>query len=219
MLPAVGAFGLLALDATAVAGCHARAAVLLILDGFRRAGASRARDRGRAAERRHLGPARERGAHRSLIDGQGDLIVRRDARGRITFVNEAFAPLAGRNRETSLGHPVPLSPVVAARPQRDPRRGRRPRRDEAIETVEGLRWIEWQDVPCAARTWRGRPRSRASAATSRHGAGRARAGRGARRRRGRERGEVPLPRDRHATRSARRSTASSAWPTCCSTPA
>src|SRR3712207_544561 len=35
----------------------------------------------------------------SLINTQGDLIVRRDAEGRITFANDAFCQLAGRGAE------------------------------------------------------------------------------------------------------------------------
>ncbi len=81
---------------------------------------------------------------RSLIDGQGDLIVRRDAQGRITYANEVFCQLAARKRddllESDFRFPVHESGVREAGDDGVVRR------DEAIETASGLRWIEWQDV-------------------------------------------------------------------------
>src|SRR5471030_1891034 len=40
---------------------------------------------------------------RSLLEAQGDLIMRRDAAGRVTYANDAFCALAGKNRETLIG--------------------------------------------------------------------------------------------------------------------
>src|SRR5206468_6593975 len=40
---------------------------------------------------------------RSLFESQGDLIVLRDAGGRITFVNDAYCELAQHSREALLG--------------------------------------------------------------------------------------------------------------------
>src|SRR5262245_25339333 len=48
---------------------------------------------------------------RSLIDAQGDVIVRRDADGRITYANDAFCALAGRTHEALIGSSVTL-PVL-----------------------------------------------------------------------------------------------------------
>src|SRR4249919_246451 len=39
---------------------------------------------------------------RSFLEAQGDVILRRDATGRITYANDAFCKLAGRARETLL---------------------------------------------------------------------------------------------------------------------
>ncbi len=40
---------------------------------------------------------------RSFLEAQGDVIVRRDGEGRITFVNDAFCALAGAAREALAG--------------------------------------------------------------------------------------------------------------------
>src|SRR5437764_6665899 len=40
---------------------------------------------------------------KSLVDAQGDVILRRDAEGAITYANDAFCALAGRSREALLG--------------------------------------------------------------------------------------------------------------------
>ena len=39
----------------------------------------------------------------SLLEAQGDLIVRRDSQGRITYVNDAYCALTGAAREALLG--------------------------------------------------------------------------------------------------------------------
>ncbi len=39
----------------------------------------------------------------SLLEAQGDLIVRRDSQGRITYVNDAYCALTGTAREALLG--------------------------------------------------------------------------------------------------------------------
>ena len=52
---------------------------------------------------------------RSLFESQGDLIVLRDADGRITFVNDAYCELAEQPRSALIGSPFTL---------RDPRAGR-----------------------------------------------------------------------------------------------
>jgi PAS domain S-box-containing protein len=81
---------------------------------------------------------------RSLIDGQGDLIVRRDAQGRITYANEAFCQLAERPRDELIESDFRFA--VHESGVREARDDGVVRRDEAIETASGLRWIEWQDV-------------------------------------------------------------------------
>src|SRR4029079_16420410 len=44
----------------------------------------------------------EKGA-RSLLEAQGDIIVRRDTSGRITYANHAFCKLAGKPRDALIG--------------------------------------------------------------------------------------------------------------------
>src|SRR5689334_5813301 len=145
MLANAGYFGLIAVAATAVAAMMLIVASGLMFDGFR---AKRRIELLEAEIERQndivwdLRESEER--TRSLIDGQGDLIVRRDARGRIAFVNEAYAALAGREREDLLGSDFRFTVSEAgAREQRD---GAVVRRDEAVDTADGVRWIEWQDV-------------------------------------------------------------------------
>src|SRR5471030_2200830 len=45
---------------------------------------------------------------RSLLEAQGDLIVRRDAASRVTYANDAFCSLVGKKREALIGKPMDL---------------------------------------------------------------------------------------------------------------
>lgn len=114
---------------------------------------------------------------RSLLDGQGDLIVRRDAKRSITYANDAFCTLAGRGRLSIVDTPFMFP--VAETGFREVRDGGVVRRDEAIETVQGVRWIEWQDVPVRGPGGRPETQSVGRDVTARHeaelAAGRARA--------------------------------------------
>src|SRR5262249_23190980 len=73
---------------------------------------------------------------KSFLEAQGDVIVRRDSAGRITYVNDAFCALAGRARDTLVGHDFALPVVeqgeVAALPD-----GTRVH-DQQIATAAGL---------------------------------------------------------------------------------
>jgi signal transduction histidine kinase/CheY-like chemotaxis protein len=80
---------------------------------------------------------------RSLLRAQGDLIVRRNADGVVTFANEAYAALAG-DYANLVG--TDFSPQVVA--QREPVTlpdGTR-MRDQAIAGPGGTRWISWREV-------------------------------------------------------------------------
>ena len=101
----------------------------------------------------------------SLLESQGDVIVRRDREGRITYVNDAYCALAG---DTARG---------AARHRRT--RCRRWSRaatsvlpdgarvhDQKVMTADGPRWLAWRDVVVRADKPTRAPRCRASAATS-----------------------------------------------------
>ena len=85
--------------------------------------------------------------YRDLLDHQADVILRRDADGRLTFVNQAFCRVFGRERAAILGQPFrptvyagqqppPLMPRATARSQRY---------TQEIETAAGPRWFEWQE--------------------------------------------------------------------------
>jgi PAS domain S-box-containing protein len=79
--------------------------------------------------------------HRSLIEAQVDLIVQRDGQGRILYVNENYARLAGRRRLDLIGSTKELA-VVESGPVYMRHDGTR-LVDEAIATGEGVRWIAW----------------------------------------------------------------------------
>ena len=85
--------------------------------------------------------------YRDLLDNQADVILRRDAEGRLTFVNQAFCRVFGRERAAVLGQPFrprvfagdeacPLAPGAAIRHQRYV---------QEIETAAGPRWFEWEE--------------------------------------------------------------------------
>ncbi len=92
--------------------------------------------------------------YRDLLDNQADVILRRDAGGRLTFVNQAFCRVFGLERGDVLGRrfaprvlagdqTAPLAPGGALREQRYM---------QEIETAAGRRWFEWEEhaVPASA---------------------------------------------------------------------
>ena len=79
----LGADGALALSAGALIGARRRRDLEVKIEALR-------------AETRTLADAAERA--RSLLEAQGDLIVRRDVDACITYVNDAFCALIGRAR-------------------------------------------------------------------------------------------------------------------------
>jgi PAS domain S-box-containing protein len=80
----------------------------------------------------------------SFLNTQGDFIVRRDAEGRITFVNDAFCSLAGRAAEDLIGTAgtLPLLTERDASAFSDAIRIY----DQEVATDEGPRWVAWRDV-------------------------------------------------------------------------
>jgi PAS domain-containing protein len=90
-----------------------------------------------------LGEAAER--VRSLLAAQGDLIVRRDAEGTITYANDAFCALAGKKRDALLGTPF-TPPVKEQGPVGMLPDGTR-MHDQKIASAAGARWIAWREVP------------------------------------------------------------------------
>jgi PAS domain S-box-containing protein len=80
----------------------------------------------------------------SLLEAQGDLIVRRDNQGRITYVNDAYCALTGTAREALLGTIDVLPSLQQGRTSVLPDSTRL--HDEQIMTTEGARWLAWRDV-------------------------------------------------------------------------
>jgi PAS domain S-box-containing protein len=85
--------------------------------------------------------------YRDLLDNQADVILRRDSRGRLTFVNQAFCRLFGLERGTVLGRV--FSPRVLAGDRATPLAPgselRQQRYVQQIETARGPRWVEWEE--------------------------------------------------------------------------
>ena len=79
--------------------------------------------------------------HRGLVEAQLDLIVRRDAAGRITFANDGYAALVGVARDELLGSA--LEPAVADARALTMRPDGVRLVDEAFAMPDGLRWIGW----------------------------------------------------------------------------
>jgi signal transduction histidine kinase/CheY-like chemotaxis protein len=87
--------------------------------------------------------------YRSLIEAQGDLIVRR-SEGRIVYANAAYAALIGKSEAEAVGS-VEQPRVRITRPVQALPGGARVV-DECIETEDGERWLSWVEtiVPVAA---------------------------------------------------------------------
>jgi PAS domain S-box-containing protein len=81
---------------------------------------------------------------RSFLEAQGDVIVRRDGEGRITFVNDAFCALAGQPRSALLGHAGELDVIGQGDTVLKPDGTRV--HDQKIAGRDGARWIAWRDV-------------------------------------------------------------------------
>ncbi|MCU4181792.1 hybrid sensor histidine kinase/response regulator [Bosea sp. BH3] len=81
--------------------------------------------------------------YRSLIEAQGDLIVRRDG-GRIVYANAAYATLFGMRPADLVGTRMQL-PRLDSRPVQTLEDGARSF-DECMATYEGERWISWVET-------------------------------------------------------------------------
>ena len=85
--------------------------------------------------------------YRSLIDAQGDLVVHRDAGGRVTFVNPAFLKAFAAEAPDVVGKPLSLAPIEEARQRdRDAPAGDVEARDLKLMTRTGPRWFAWVDI-------------------------------------------------------------------------
>ena len=134
--------------ATGVAGLFSLVCSLLALTLMRRRGLLRQlrelqKEVDELADKNwELREAEERA--RGLIEAQGDLIVRRDSEGRITYVNDAFCKLAGKGRPSLVGQAIEL-PVREQGYVSVLADGTRVH-DQKIDTEAGPRWIAWREV-------------------------------------------------------------------------
>jgi PAS domain S-box-containing protein len=81
---------------------------------------------------------------RSLLEAQGDLIVRRDSASCITYANDAFCALAGKKREALIGNVMDLS-ILETGPLNVLPDGTRIY-DQKIAFEPAARWIAWREV-------------------------------------------------------------------------
>src|SRR2546429_2872789 len=80
---------------------------------------------------------------RSLFESQGDLIVLRDAEGRITFVNDAYCELAEQPRNALIGSDFTLDVLEQGETALEVNGTRI--HDQKIATALGPRWIAWRE--------------------------------------------------------------------------
>jgi PAS domain S-box-containing protein len=102
---------------------------------------------------------------KSFLEAQGDVIVRRDGEGRITFVNDAFCALTGEPREALLGSTY--APQVIEQGDTDIKPDGTRVHDQKIAGRDGARWIAWRDaVVRASRSSEAQANSQASSHAS-----------------------------------------------------
>src|SRR3984893_2883496 len=87
---------------------------------------------------------------KSFFEAQGDVIVRRDGAGTITYANDAFCALAGFARGVIEGSKFTL-PVEEQGDSTFLADGTRVH-DQRIAGAEGARWIAWREVSVRADT-------------------------------------------------------------------
>ncbi len=87
--------------------------------------------------------------YRSLVDAQGDIIMRRDTTGRLTFVNRAFLEYFDHVEQDVINKP--FSPIILRGRRRLPTLSQlkqpphRVKYEQRIETSRGTSWIAWED--------------------------------------------------------------------------
>src|SRR5581483_8858571 len=84
------------------------------------------------------------GRARSLFESQSDLIVLRDAKGTITFVNDAYCELARKPRDQLVGSRFEFQVLEQGESAIEPNGTRI--HDQKIETALGARWIAWREA-------------------------------------------------------------------------
>jgi PAS domain S-box-containing protein len=81
---------------------------------------------------------------KTFFEAQDDVIVRRDGGGAITYVNDAYCTLAGRDRASLLTTAFALTELERGEPKllADGMRAY----DQKIASPSGARWIAWREV-------------------------------------------------------------------------
>jgi len=82
---------------------------------------------------------------RSLLEAQGDLIVRRDSGGRVTYANDAFCALADKTRAGLIGRVMEL-PVLDRGALTVLADGTRVHDQKIASDAASARWIAWREV-------------------------------------------------------------------------
>ncbi len=78
--------------------------------------------------------------YRGLVDSQGDIIIRRDGDGSLTFANGVFADVFGVAPQSALGRPFAWTVLDGEREARGDARY-----EQLVETAAGPRWFLWED--------------------------------------------------------------------------
>ncbi len=86
--------------------------------------------------------------HRSLIEAQGDVILRRRADGVVLYANDAYAQLVGVPAAEIIGTKVMPNRLALTDLECRPDGARL--FDERIQTPDGERWIAWAETPLPA---------------------------------------------------------------------
>ncbi len=81
---------------------------------------------------------------RSFLEAQGDVIVRTNGNGLITFANDIYCTLAGRSREQLIGSDFKL-PLIDQGHFTLSADGTH-NYDQKVATPDGARWIAWREV-------------------------------------------------------------------------
>jgi len=81
---------------------------------------------------------------KSFFEAQGDVIVRRDSSGAITYANDAFCALCGRSRPQLLATTFALAVEEQGETRALPDGTRL--YDQKLATPQGPRWIAWHEV-------------------------------------------------------------------------
>lgn len=83
-----------------------------------------------------------------FLEAQGDMIVRRDGKGCISYANDAFCALAGQPREALLGSVFALAVLEQGDGALLPDGTRV--HDQKIAAADGARWIAWREAAVRA---------------------------------------------------------------------